>query len=172
MDHPSPMAQTRPENSAHAAPRSDHPGVRLPPPLVYVAAIVLGAGIHRLVPLRLLPAGLNDWVAGVLIVAGTVIGGLSVREFRKAQTAIRPDRSAAALVTAGPFRYGRNPMYLALSVLQAGIGIWMNNAWIVLLVIPVLAWINYRVVAREELYLRRSFGHAYLDYERRVRRWL
>jgi protein-S-isoprenylcysteine O-methyltransferase Ste14 len=150
----------------------DHPGVRVPPPLVYVAAILLGAGIDRFAPWPVLPAGLTRWLGGALVACAAIIAGLSVREFRKMRTAIRPDRPAAALVTTGPFRYVRNPMYLALSLAHVAIGIWINSAWIIGLVIPALAWVNYRVIPREERYLHGRFGQAYDDYHRRARRWL
>ena len=172
MNRPDPMTDRRPNDSAQPEPNLDKPGVRLPPPLVYLMAILLGAGIDRLVPLRVLPADLTRWLGGALVLFAVIIGALSVREFRKARTAIRPDRPATALVTTGPFRYSRNPMYLAFSLLQAGIGIWMNNVWILLLLIPVIAWINYHVSAREEQYLRGRFSQTYPAYQGRVRRWL
>ena len=140
--------------------------------MVYLAAILLGAGIDQLIPVRVLPIHLADWLGGTLALLAGVISGLSLREFRKAQTAIRPNQPASALVTTGPFRYSRNPMYLALSILQVGVGIWMNNVWVVVLLLPVLAWIAYGVIAREERYLAGRFGQPYLAYQARVRRWL
>ncbi len=150
----------------------DHPGVRVPPPLVYLAAILGGVAIDRLVPVRLLSSTMAGWLGGVLILLALAIIGLSFREFRKAKTSVRPDRPASALVTSGPFQYSRNPMYLALALLQAGIGVRLNNMWVVLLVVPTLGWIRRRVVQPEEQYLTARFGQAYLDYQARVRRWL
>ena len=107
-----------------------------------------------------------------MVLLALAITGLCVRELRKAKTTVRPDRLAAALVTTGPFRYSRNPMYLALSILHAGFGIWINSVWVVALLIPTLVWMRRRVIAREERYLTETFGRAYLDYRARVRRWL
>ncbi len=153
--------------------RAPHdPGVRVPPPLVYLAAIVIGAAIDRLVPVRILGSAVAGWVGGALVLLAPAITGLSVRELRKAKTTVRPDRPAAALVTIGPFRHSRNPMYLALSLLHAGIGAWMNSVWVVALLIPTLVWMRRSVIAREERYLTEPFGRAYLDYRARVRRWL
>jgi protein-S-isoprenylcysteine O-methyltransferase Ste14 len=150
----------------------DNPGVRVPPPVFVLAAILLGAGIDRLVPLRFLPESLAPWTGGTLVVLAVALAGLGMREFRKARTAIRPDQPAAALVTSGPYRRTRNPMYIALSILLVGIGAWMNSAWVLALLVPVLALIHFGVIPREERYLARRFGQAYLDYRARVRRWL
>ncbi len=91
------------------------PGVRVPPPLIYLTTIVMGVAIDRAVPVRLLSSFVAGWLGGALVLVGLTISGLSIREFRKARTTIRPDRAASALVTTGPFRYSRNPMYIATS---------------------------------------------------------
>ena len=159
-------------NRPSASPELDNSGVRLPPPLVYFAAIVVGAAIDRVIPVRVLPASLTGWLGGALVLLALTLSGLSFREFIKAKTTIRPDRPVSELVTTGPFRYSRNPLYLVLSMLQVGIGIWMNSVWVLVLLVPVLAWIRWRVIAPEERYLIRRFGQAYLDYQAKVRRWL
>lgn len=172
MNGPGSGVAKDPENTAQTSPKLDSPGVRIPPPLIYLAAILLGAGIDQLIPIKVLPVDLTAWLGGALVLLAVTLGGLSVREFRKAQTAIRPNQPASTLVTTGPFRHSRNPMYLALSILQVGIGLWMNSVWVVVLLLPVLAWITYGVIAREEQYLPGRFGQPYLDYQARVRRWL
>ena len=63
-------------------------------------------------------------------------------------------------------------MYISLLILQIGIGIWMNNVWVIVLLAPVTAWLRWRVIAAEERYMVRQFGQAYLDYQANVRRWL
>ena len=150
----------------------DNPGVRFPPPLAYLAAILVGAAIDRLVPIRIIDGSIAGWLGGVLVLLALGLFVLSLREFRGAQTTIRPDQAASVLVTTGPFRFSRNPMYLSLAILQLGVGIWMNSVWVVVSLIPVLAWITSAVIAREEQYLARRFGPSYAEYRSRVRRWL
>ena len=165
MNQQSPLKRHNPEDKG--------PGVQIPPPLVILAAILIGAAIDRFFPISTLPASLTGWLGGALVLLALVLGpGLSFREYRKAKTPIRPDRPATALVTAGPFRYSRNPMYISLLILQIGIGIWMNNVWVIVLLAPVTAWLRWRVIAAEERYMVRQFGQAYLDYQANVRRWL
>lgn len=146
--------------------------MRFPPPLVYLTALLIGAAIHWLFPVRVLPPSLTGWLGAALVLIAVTLSGLSIREFRRARTTVRPDRPASTLVTTGPFRFSRNPMYVALSLLQVGIGVWMNSAWVVVLVVLAIAWITSRVIMPEERHLVGKFGQPYLDYQRRVRRWL
>jgi protein-S-isoprenylcysteine O-methyltransferase Ste14 len=150
----------------------DTPGVRVPPPLVFLATIVVGVAIDRAAPLPIVPTAIAAWLGGALVLVGLALSGLSVREFRKAKTTIQPNRPASTLVATGPFRYSRNPMYLALSIVQIGLGVWINSAWVLVLLVPALIWIRRSVIAREERHLRAKFGEAYLAYQARVRRWL
>ena len=145
----------------------------IPPPLVTLAAILIGAAIDRVFPIGVPPVTFTGWLGTALALFALVVGpGWSFREYRKARTPIRPDRPATALVATGPFQYTRNPMYWSLLILQTGVGLWMNNAWVIVLVAPVTAWLRWRVIAAEERYMIRQFGQAYLDYQAKVRRWL
>ena len=97
---------------------------------------------------------------------------LTVRALAQAHTAVDPRHPTTTLVTTGPFRYSRNPIYLALTLLYLGVALLVNALWIVLLVVPSVLVIRYGVIAREEAYLTRMFGEAYRQYMRQVRRWL
>jgi protein-S-isoprenylcysteine O-methyltransferase Ste14 len=76
------------------------------------------------------------------------------------------------LVTAGIHGLTRNPIYLGMFLIYGGIGVAAQNTWILVLTLPLAILIRYGVVAREEAYLERRFGNAYLDYRQRVRRWI
>jgi len=166
------MGDNPEESRQSAASESDTLGVRVPPPLIYLTSILIGAAIDRLTPVRVLPDLVTGWLGGALVLLAVTISGFSVREFRKAKTTFRVDRPVSALITTGPFRYSRNPLYLSLSILQAGIGIWMNSVWVVVLLVPTVAVMTRGVIVREEKYLAEKFGKAYRDYQATVRRWL
>jgi len=84
-----------------------------------------------------------------------------------------PHRPAVErLVTDGPFRYTRNPGYLGLTMLYAGIAVLRNSLWAILLLPVVLYVIGREVIGREERYLERTFGEEYLAYKTRVGRWV
>ena len=97
---------------------------------------------------------------------------LSVREFRKARTPIRTRKPVTVVITTGPYRFSRNPIYLSFTLLQFGLGMWANSAWVVGMLIPTLVLMSYGVIAREERYMARKFGDEYLQYRAAVRRWL
>lgn len=147
----------------------DNPGVIAPPPLIYLAGLAIGFALDRFWPLdfdRYLSAGI------VLIGLGIALMAIGIREFKRAKTDFLPIRPTVRIITTGPFRVTRNPLYLAMTLIYAGIGAASGILWVFFLLVPVLAVMHYGVIAREERYLERKFGDEYLAYKRRVRRWL
>jgi protein-S-isoprenylcysteine O-methyltransferase Ste14 len=145
------------------------------PPLLYLACLLLGLALDRLLPLPLtLPeAGLIRWtLGGGLIVAGLAIMVAGIRNFSRADTPVPSNLPVRALVTTGIHGWSRNPIYVGMFLLYAGIGIAALSPWILVLALPLVIILRYVVVAREEAYLERRFGDAFRDYKARVRRWL
>ncbi len=149
------------------------PGIRLPPPVIYLAALVTGIVLNSLWAMSPLPSSWRYILASLLIgVAGLLITPV-LRRFRRAGTTFFDFRKAAsALITDGPNRFSRNPSYVALTLLYLGVGTILNNGWIWLLVVPVLLVMDLRVVRKEERHLETKFGEDYLRYKAAVRRWL
>ena len=143
------------------------------PPLLFLGCLLLGWGLGFLHPLELpLPNPARYALGGALALAAAGLGAWGVVTFRRMGTTPDPNGTATALLTTGPFRHSRNPLYLALSLLLTAFGLALDSGWILLLV-PVLAVLLDRlVIAREEVRLQTLFGEAYRDYTRRVRRWL
>lgn len=149
------------------------PGVRLPPPVVFLAGLGLGFLLQRAFPLAFAAPGnpLPRWMGGLLALGSAALALWAFRTFHRAQTTVRPDRSASALITGGPFQFTRNPLYLSLSLLQAGLALVANALWPGLMLVPVLLVIRYYVIAREERFLLARFGRDYQAYRQAVRRW-
>jgi protein-S-isoprenylcysteine O-methyltransferase Ste14 len=95
-----------------------------------------------------------------------------VTSFRRARTSLVPVRPATALITDGPFRFTRNPLYLGLALLYLGIALWLGVLWPVVLLPALILLVQQIVILREEAYLESRFGEAYRAYRARVRRWL
>lgn len=152
--------------------RDDKPGVIAPPPLLYGGALAVGAGLDWLIPLPLLAPGAGQAPGLVLIAAGLVLGLWCVLLFRMAGTAVEPYKPSTAIVSSGPYRFSRNPIYVALTAVSVGIGLWANSAWMLGLLLPTLVVMRIAVIGPEERYLEAKFGAEYLDYKARVRRWL
>lgn len=148
--------------------------VRFPPPLVALIAILAGFGLDWLV--GALPNPISGAarfvVGGVLSVVGLVLLGLAEGLFHKSGQDARPWKPSPELIAEGIYRWTRNPMYLGMGVLQAGIGIVFANLWILALVPVTWAAIYLIAIRPEEEYLETLFGTSYVEYKQQVRRWL
>jgi protein-S-isoprenylcysteine O-methyltransferase Ste14 len=146
-------------------------GVVAPPPLIFGVPLISGLLLDRWRPLPFLPP---EWAPriGIPIFLGLFVGFPAVLAFRRAATSPNPWRPATALVTSGPYRFTRNPMYLGMLLLYLGGSCWGNSLW-PLFFLPLVLWVMQAgVIAREESYLEERFGEAYRQYRARVRRWL
>ena len=151
---------------------TDHSGVVVPPPLIYVAFFLVGLGAQRYVPVARLPVGIGRILGAVLVLSWLVLTTWSFRRFWAYGTSVVPIRPTTALVTEGPYRLTRNPMYLGLLLLYIGVACWFGLVWSLLLA-PVVGWVmGVSVIGREERYLTRKFGDEYRRYQSHVRRWL
>lgn len=161
---------------AGEAAGTDSPRIHFLPPLIYISAFGLGGALDRFWPWPLADdwATLEAvrWAGGALVVAGLALDFWSIRLFGRAGTSALPFRPASTLVGAGPYRWTRNPMYLGLTFMLLGVGLLLGRTWIALSALLAALVIDRYAIAREERYLERTFGASYLDYKRRVRRWL
>jgi len=148
--------------------------VRFPPPLVPLIALVLGIAVHALVwPLPLPLAGIARYgIAAVLVAVGTALIASAIRLFVRSGQDPKPWESTPAIIATGVYRFTRNPMYLGMGALQAGIGVALANGWVVALVSVTWLVIYFIAIRHEEAYLERKFGSVYIDYKSTVRRWL
>jgi len=150
----------------------DNPGIKVPPPLIYLLPLLLGLALDRRKHVPFLPSGVARLVGGPLIGGGALLGGWFGHTMREADAPVRTDRPVPRLTTEGPFAHTRNPGYLALTMLYAGIAALRNSLWPILF-LPLVLWVIRReVIGREERYLERTFGEEYLNYKVRVRRWV
>jgi protein-S-isoprenylcysteine O-methyltransferase Ste14 len=109
---------------------------------------------------------------GVAVLLLGLVALPALRQFIRAGTHPEPWKPTTALVTDGPYRFSRNPMYLGFTFIYLGVACWVNTAWPVVLLPLVLLVMQYGVILREEAYLERKFGEEYRAFRRRVRRWL
>lgn len=156
-----------------AEPR-DHPGVIAPPPFIFAAFLLAGWGIDKWLGTATISSTAlwQKALAVGLIVAGLGIemwaGGL----FHRAGTNVIPYKPATTLVTDGPYRFSRNPMYVGFALTYLGLAFGLNTPIAIGLLLPCLIVMTWGVVLREERYLEDKFGQPYRDYKAKVRRWL
>lgn len=153
----------------------DYADVVVKPPILFLGALALGCALTRYLPIGpglASPNGLALAVGLIFIAAGFALTFRAIQMFRRADTHVAPGEPATALVTAGPYRFTRNPIYTGFVLVFFGLSIVLTSVWILLLLAPVLLILQHGVVLREEAYLEAKFGDAYRAYANRVPRWL
>ena len=146
-------------------------GLPAPPPVIFLLFLGLGFLIEALMPANDLPAWLQ-WVGAGVIAAGVALVLWFEAALRRARTPANPFKPTTALATDGPYRLSRNPAYLGMAIVCAGIALAADAPWALLTLPPAVAAIQLLVIAREERYLEGLFGEEYLSYKRRTRRWI
>jgi protein-S-isoprenylcysteine O-methyltransferase Ste14 len=153
---------------------SDAAAVRVFPPAVPLLTILIGVALNRLCPFRLKLSTLSRYGIGGTIIGVAVLGlGLySVILLRRTGQSENPWTPTTEIVTRGPYRVTRNPLYLQMVLGCIGFAVLLRNIWILLLT-PLCVWaLQVLAILPEEAYLERKFGEDYRSYKCRVRRWL
>jgi protein-S-isoprenylcysteine O-methyltransferase Ste14 len=154
----------------------DHgPNVRFPPPLVFVAGFVATWLLNQRMEFLIDGAGARPpqvAIGGVSLAGGLLLMFWAILTFWRARTAVMPIRPARQLVTSGPFRFTRNPMYVGLTFAYFGLALIVNWAWPIVLLPVVLIVMNAAIIEPEEKYLSTAFPEAYGQYSQKTRRWL
>ena len=153
---------------------ADSAQVRFPPPLVYLGFLLIGPLTERVLPLRTfgLDRAVTLAAGALLFLAGAALVMAAVGLFKRAGTRPEPWTTSTSIVSDGVYRWTRNPMYLGMALIHAGLAFAMDSPVALLLLPAALLVIRTQVIAREERYLEAKFGEAYLAYKARVRRWI
>ena len=150
----------------------DHAGVAFHPPILLLLALLVGFGARWTIPLPFLPAGVTVPVGLTIVIASLTWFGWAVRTMHFGGASIPTSEPTDAIVTQGPYRLSRNPIYLSMVALQVGVGVWANSGWFLALAACSMGLLWWGVISREERYLHQKFGDSYLEYTKRVRRWI
>jgi protein-S-isoprenylcysteine O-methyltransferase Ste14 len=152
---------------------NDNPRVIAFPPLIWLVSAVISSLVHFfLIQLPIMSYSASLVCGIVLAVLAPTLALSALVTMKTAGTNVNPANPALTIVRGGPFRFTRNPMYLALCLLQVALGFFLNDWITLLLVVPLALIMHYGVILREERYLTAKFGAPYLELKREVRRWL
>ncbi len=159
-------------NTTSTVTPPDNPGVAVLPPVLYGGAFLLVVVLHLLWPLRIAlpPIAVPPGLMLLLSALGLILWGRTT--MHGAGTNISPLKPALTLVNSGPYRFSRNPLYVAMTLLFVGLTLLVNSWWGVLLLVPLILLLHFGVVRREERYLQRKFGDEYTEYRSQVRRYV
>jgi protein-S-isoprenylcysteine O-methyltransferase Ste14 len=142
------------------------------PPVVYLFSIVAGLVLEFFWPLRLIAPRLSLPLGAVAVAVAVALFIVAARTFQAAGTPVPGNLPTTTIVRTGPYSFSRNPIYLAFSLFQLGIALWVNSVWLLLTLIPAVLLMSLVVIPREEAYLEARFPAEYLPYKKSVRRWL
>jgi protein-S-isoprenylcysteine O-methyltransferase Ste14 len=156
------------------AQTKDHPGVYIPPPLLYAAIFMLGIFLQHVFTINNYFFRLrNTKFAGILfLIAASFFIFMSIGQFIRTKNTVMTIRPANTLQTTGIYTITRNPMYQGLVFVYIGLTCIAGNWWNLILLPLLLFVVQQYVIRREESYLTREFGSIYSEYKARVRRWL
>ena len=144
----------------------------VPPPLIYLAGLLIGLALDTAWPTSFLPAP-EQYVAGAVVIAlGLALFAAAVAAFIRARTSPVHERPTTSIITTGVFRLSRNPIYIAMTLVLIGVGLAIDSAWIIAMAAPALVIIDRFVVLKEEALMAHKFGEDYERYRQSVRRWL
>ena len=157
---------------AELPPEKDHPGVPIAPPLLFVLPIIASLAFEWFVPTNFVHGTLR-WIFGAsILLAGLALTVSGFVTQKRAGTDPIPFNPTTRIVAYGLYRFTRNPMYIGFAFATFGLAILGDSTWMLLAVPIGLVLTDRLVIAREERYLERKFGEEYINYKRRVRRWL
>ena len=155
-----------------ASKPTEHAGVWVPPPLIYLVLFGLGLLLHQIMPINIPPAFPARAAALFFLGCYVLLFAWSYVLFRRAQTSLVPVKPSTALVVRGSYRLTRNPMYLSLLCLYVAVALWFAVGWALILVPLVVLAVQGLAIAKEERYLEERFGDDYREYRAHVRRWI
>jgi len=149
----------------------DNPGVIGRPPLLYLGALVIVLVLRWFWRMPIFGHGIALWPGLALVATGVGIAAWGRKTLQAAGTNVNPALPTTAIVTSGPFRFSRNPLYLSLTLIFCGLTLAFNTWWGVAMLLPLLGIMHCGVVLREERYLDQKFGETYRQYRSNVRRY-
>jgi protein-S-isoprenylcysteine O-methyltransferase Ste14 len=164
-------SETKPTKTDPSAP-PDSPEVIVFPPVLFVSAILIGVALQIMWPIPLWKALPVRIAGGALVMLGFTMLATAFRAMGRAGTNVHPGKPSTAIVSDGPYRFTRNPIYAGNTLVYIGLSLIFNVFWPLVSLVPFFILLDWGVVRREERYLEAKFGWDYSDYKARVRRWI
>jgi protein-S-isoprenylcysteine O-methyltransferase Ste14 len=154
------------------AENADHAQIALPPPLIFLGYLVSALILNWAVPFPTPWTMVLRLVGGALVIAGIWLVSSAISQIRNARTTLDPRGTTTAIITGGPYRFTRNPIYLGFFFIYLGFTLFAGTLWGLLLSPFLIGTVTQSIIHAEEAYLKKKFEKEYTEYSSRVRRWL
>jgi protein-S-isoprenylcysteine O-methyltransferase Ste14 len=146
--------------------------IRAQPPIIFFGAIIIGILLNHWIPAKWSPKLVQLFAGIPLTLFSMFLASITFREFITHGVSVDHKKPTRMIIATGPFRFTRNPLYVSGILLVVGVGVLLNNLWIIGLLVPSVFLVMYGAILQEERYLTNKFGEEYLKYKSSVRRWL
>jgi protein-S-isoprenylcysteine O-methyltransferase Ste14 len=150
----------------------DHADVKIHPPVLLSIHVFVAFLLNKLLPLPFAFPKVLERIGYILVIVGVGLAISAASGFMRAQTTLDPHGSVSNIVTSGPYRFSRNPIYLGFVCLLIGFPFIFRIYWGLILSPLFIVLMNMLVIQHEEAYLEKKFRDVYTSYKSRVRRWL
>jgi len=147
-------------------------GAFIPIPVILVVGLILGVVANLFLPFPLLPGGWFRPVGVVPLAVGAWLFFSARAAFRQHNTPLMPWKPSSGVVKDGPYRFTRNPIYLAFGMWCLGVSFVFNSGYVLIVLVAVVVLFDRVQIPREERYLQEMFGEEYARYSAKVRRWI
>jgi protein-S-isoprenylcysteine O-methyltransferase Ste14 len=146
----------------------------IPPPIVFFTFLFIGFIAHWVFPINFI---INKWSIRLFIgIPISILSGLialnAFKIMKENDTDINYNKPTTKIIIKGSFLFTRNPLFLSLLLAFGSIAVFANSVWLLALLVSLFIIFNFGVVVREEHYLEECFGEEYIQYKKKVRRWI
>lgn len=151
---------------------NDAPDIKVFPPLASVIALTAQLALWWFFAIGYAPSPAAFWTGAATLVVSVILPVAGVAAFKRAGTNVNPHKTTLKIVSNGPYRFTRNPMYLGMVLFQVGLGLVLGNPWAAPAAILLWVALHFGVVLKEEAYLTTKFGDEYAELLAKTRRWV
>lgn len=152
--------------------KKDNPGIITHPPVFYLIGAALGIGLNKIYDISLMGAEMAQTIAIVIFALSVVIFFMATITFAKNKQNPSVHATPVKIYTKGIYSRSRNPIYLGANMIMISAALYFDNAWLLIMLIPIIYVMTNLVIKKEEIYLENKFGQEYADYKKSVRRWI
>jgi len=151
---------------------NDNAGIITHPPFFYLAAAIVATIADKVYPLKYNAGQMLEYAGIVIFVLGVALFVTASKFFRINKQSPSVHAKTVKIYTSGIYGRTRNPLYLGVTIWMVAASFYFDNVWLVIVTVPLIVFMNKMVIEKEEAYLERTFGVEYLDYKKKVRRWI
>lgn len=142
------------------------------PPTYFLICLLLAIGLHFVLPVKKLIGTPYNYIGILLIFVGIWFNLWADRLFKVKKTTVKPFEKSDSLIEEGPFVFSRNPMYLGMVIILLGAAVILGSIMPFIITVVFFILIRVMFIPREEIALEDTFGQSFIEYKKRVRRWL